>query len=104
MDIKTPTFDPIKCVAKVANKAVLNEKTKRQAIEVMNNVVKEEISAGKNPMGLAATVLYISFMKTGEHKSQRDIAKAAGITYVTLRNGFKSICDKLQLNNLENQG
>ena len=103
LDIKIPTFDPIKCIAKVANKAVLNEKTKRQAIEVMNNVVKEEISAGKNPMGLAATVLYISCMKTGEHKSQRDIAKAAGITDVTLRSGFKNVCDKLQLNNLESE-
>jgi transcription initiation factor TFIIB len=70
----------------------------------MNNVVKEEISAGKNPMGLAATVLYISRMKTGEHKSQRDIAKAAGITEVTLRNGFKNVCDKLRLNKLESEG
>jgi transcription initiation factor TFIIB len=61
LDIKTPTFDPIKCVAKVANKAVLNEKTKRQAIEVMNNVVKEEISAGKNPMGLAARLVWHAY-------------------------------------------
>ena len=98
LDIKIPTLDPMKCIVKVANKAVLNEKTKRHAIDVMSNVTKKEISAGKNPMGLAATVLYISCIKTGEHRTQKDISQAAGITDVTLRNGFKDIRDKLQLN------
>ena len=98
LDIKIPTVDPMKCIVKVANKAVLNEKTKRHAIDVMSKVTKKEISAGKNPMGLAPTVLYISCIKTGEHRTQKDIAQAAGITDVTLRNGFKDIQDKLQLN------
>ncbi|MGC2684817.1 MAG: hypothetical protein WA323_23390 [Candidatus Nitrosopolaris sp.] len=98
LDIKIPTLDPVKCIVRVANRAVLNEKTKRQAIDVMNNVTKKEISAGKNPMGFAATVLYISCIKTGDHGTQKDIAQAAGITDVTLRNVFKDIQDKLQLN------
>jgi transcription initiation factor TFIIB len=51
-------------------------------------------------MGLAATVLYVSSLKTGENKTQTDIADAAGITEVTLRNRFKDLKDKLpQLNN-----
>jgi transcription initiation factor TFIIB len=98
LDIKIPTFDPIKCVVKVANKANLDESTKRHAIGVMNNVTKKEISAGKNPMGLAATVLYASSIKTGDNRTQKDIAQAAGITDVTLRNRFKDLQDKLQLN------
>ena len=98
LDIQIPTLDPMKCIVKVANKAVLNEKTKRHAIDVMKNVTKKEISAGKNPMGLAATVVYISCIKTGEHRTQKDIAEAAGITDATLRNRFKDLKDKLQLN------
>ena len=98
LDIKTPILDPMKCIVKVANKANLNEKTRRQAIDVMNDVTQKEISTGKNPMGLAATVLYISCIKTGEHKTQKDLAQAAGINDVTLRNGFKNLQDKLQLN------
>ena len=42
-------------------------------------------------MGLAATVLYASCLKTGENKSQKDIAKTAGVTDVTLRNQFKDL-------------
>jgi transcription initiation factor TFIIB len=49
-------------------------------------------------MGLAATVLYASSIKTGDNRTQKDIAQAAGITDVTLRNRFKDLQDKLQLN------
>ena len=61
----------------------------------MEDVTNREISAGKNPMGPAATVVYISCIKTGENITQRDIAQAAGITDVTLRNRFKDLTDKL---------
>jgi transcription initiation factor TFIIB len=56
----------MKCIAKVANKVKLSEKTKRKAAEIMSNVMKEEISAGKDPMGMAASVLYLSCIKSGE--------------------------------------
>jgi len=95
LDVKIPTLDPMKCIVKVANKAVLNEKTKRQAFNIMSNLTNKEISAGKNPMGFAATVLYMSCVKTGEHRTQKEVAQAAGITDVTLRNRFKDLKDKL---------
>jgi transcription initiation factor TFIIB len=75
---KVPNIDPVKCIAKVANKANLAEKTKRQAINIMEKVPQNEISAGKDPMGLAATVLYISCIKTGEnikYKPKRHLLK-----------------------------
>src|ERR671933_2771701 len=49
----------------------------------------------KVPMGLAATVLYISCIKAGENISQKDISSAAGVTEVTLRNRFKDLRDHL---------
>ena len=52
--LKIPTLDPMKCIVKVANMAILNEKTKRHAFDIMSNLKNNEISAGKNPMGLAA--------------------------------------------------
>jgi transcription initiation factor TFIIB len=42
-------------------------------------------------MGLAATVLYISCLKTGEDKTQTQMAHAAGVTEVTIRNRFKEL-------------
>ena len=60
---KVPLVDPMKCIAKVANKANLTENTKRQAIRIMKHINKNEkeiLSAGKDPMGLSS-VLYVSF-------------------------------------------
>src|SRR4051812_18960805 len=91
LDYKVPNIDPAKCIAKVANKANLAEKTKRQALNIMEKVTENEISAGKDPMGLAATVLYISCIKTGENISQKEISSVAGVTEVTIRNRFKDI-------------
>jgi transcription initiation factor TFIIB len=91
LDLKIPIVDPLKCIAKVANKANLSEKTRRQAAEIMNNVTKREISAGKDPMGLAASVLYLSSFNTGETITQNNIAYAAGVTEVTLRNRVKDL-------------
>jgi transcription initiation factor TFIIB len=103
LDIKVPLVDHIKCIAKVANKANLSEKTKRQAISIINEVRRKDnellYSAGKNPMGLAGTILYLSCLKTGENKTQLDIAQAAGVTEVTLRNRSKDLKSRLGLSN-----
>src|SRR5215212_5907264 len=98
LDLKVPIVDPMKCIAKVANKANLSEKTKRQAAEIMNNVTKREISTGKNPMGLAASVLYMSSLKNGENIAQYHFSDAAGVTEVTLRNRYKDLMNRLELN------
>ena len=85
LDLKIPLVDPIICIARIANKANLTEKTKRQAMDIMHDVIKREISAGKRPMALAASVIYLSAMNTGENKTQRDIAQAAGVSEFALR-------------------
>jgi transcription initiation factor TFIIB len=95
LDLKSPNIEPMKCISKVANKANLTENTKREAIGIMKLVSKRQISAGKDPLGLAACVLYISCLKTGEDKTQTQIAKASGITDVTLRNRYKELKNKL---------
>lgn len=97
LDIKIPITDPMKCVARVANKLGINEKTKKQAMNIMNEIVKREMSPGKVPMGLAATVLYLSCRITGEEVSQTNIAAASGVTEVTIRKRFK---DLIKLNSL----
>ena len=98
LDLKIPVVNPTKYIARVANRASLSEKTKRQAEEIMNNVTKREISTGKDPMGLAAAVLYVSCIKTGENRTQSSISEAAEVTEVTLRSRYKDLVNQLHLN------
>jgi len=86
LDLKIPVVDSVQNVARIASKARLSEKTKRYAIEILRKAEENKISAGKNPMALAATALYISCVKMGENHSQRDLAEAANVTEVTIRN------------------
>jgi transcription initiation factor TFIIB len=95
LDLKIPSVDPIICIAKIANKANLTEKTKRHAMDIMYDVIKREISAGKRPMALAASVIYLSAMDTAENKTQRDIAVAAGISEFALRIRIQDLKNRL---------
>jgi transcription initiation factor TFIIB len=94
LDIKVPSMDLMKCIVKIANKAKLGEKTQRMAMSTMNDLINKEISAGKDPMGLAATVLYLSCLTVGEATTQKEIAEAAGVTEVTIRNRIKDLKTK----------
>ncbi|HEU4822280.1 MAG TPA: TFIIB-type zinc ribbon-containing protein [Nitrososphaeraceae archaeon] len=91
LGIRTPVVSPMKCIARVANKLGIKEKTKQQALSIMEEVVIKEISAGKEPMGLAATVLYASSLRNEEKIPQKEIAAASGVTEVTIRNRFKDL-------------
>ena len=53
----------------------------------MDNIVKKEVSASKNTMGLAPSVLYLS-QKYNECITQSKIAEAAGVSSVTLRHSL----------------
>jgi transcription initiation factor TFIIB len=95
LDIRIPVVDPKKCIARVANKLNMSEKTKHQAMNIMEKVVNKKITAGKDPNSMAATVLYVSSMKADEKILQKDIAAASGVTEVTLRNRLKDLQNHL---------
>ena len=103
LDIKVPSMDPMKCIVKIANKAKLGEKTQRMAMYTMNDLINKEIPSGKDPMGFAATVLYLSCLTVGEATTQKEIAEAAGVTEVTIRNRFKDLKTKDCLSAMKTQ-
>ena len=81
-----PVIDSVSCIAKIASNAEISEKTKRSAAEILKKAEKENAVAGKHPMGLAAAALYLACMQNEETMTQHDIAEAANITEVTVRN------------------
>jgi transcription initiation factor TFIIB len=113
LDIKIPMLDPMRCIAKVANKMELSERISRQGMDIMHTAIRKEASAGKNPMGLAAAVLYVSYLNNNisndahnknnesskNKRSQTSFSQAAGITDVTLRHTIKDLKNRLLLLN-----
>ena len=91
LDLKVPQVDTFKEIIKLGNICGISEKAKRRAIKLMMTVMKTEISAGKNPMGLAGAVLYLSCKEYDEEITQSKIAEVAGVTEVTLRHDLDII-------------
>jgi len=91
LELKMPVVDSIQCIARISSKLKITEKTKRYAIKVLQDAQDRKESAGKDPMGLAATALYLSCVQNGVSITQRDLAEAAGVTEVTIRNRYKGL-------------
>ena len=91
MDLSMPVANATKNVTRIASRVGLSEKAARKAIEIVRMTEEREVSAGKSPMGLAASALYLASVIEGEVKTQKEIAEAAGVTEVTVRNRYKGL-------------
>ena len=91
MDLTMPVADAARNENRITSRVGLSEKVARKAIEIGRITEEKEISAGKSPMGLAAASLYLAGVIEGEVKTQKDIAEAAGVTEVTVRNRYKGL-------------
>jgi len=91
LELKMPVVNPIQCISRISSKLEISEKTKRYAAKVLQIAQEHEESAGKDPMGLAATALYLACVHDGVSITQRDLAEAAGVTEVTIRNRYKGL-------------
>ncbi|MGP8124809.1 MAG: transcription initiation factor IIB [Nitrososphaerales archaeon] len=95
MDFRMPVADAGRCVSMIASRAKMSESTQRRAREILLRARQTGISAGKDPMGLAASALYVACTLEGDEKTQKDVAEAAGVTEVTIRNRYKGLREAL---------
>jgi transcription initiation factor TFIIB len=97
LDVQMPVADPLTYVSKIAEKNGISGKAQGAAIVILRDAKRKRASAGKDPMGLAAAVLYIACLQHGERITQKDISDAAGVTEVTVRNRYKALKRELNL-------
>ena len=67
----------------------MNTKTKQE----INLKAFRDVWEGR----IAAAALYVSALIHGEKRTQREVADIAGITEVTIRNRYKELIEKLNL-------
>lgn len=101
LNIKTPVINPALYVRSIVSKAGLSSKVAVDAEKIINIAKKMKITAGKDPVGLASAAVYYAALLNGYRITQRDIANAAEITEVTVRNRCKFLAEDLGFKNLE---
>ena len=89
--------DPVNDIIKISNNLEIPEITKREAINMLDIIKKQELIAGKKPSAIAAAIIYIACLKTGVHVSQLKIAETAGVSGPTIRNRFKEFIKYIEM-------
>ena len=97
LNIQMPIANPMNYVSKIAERTSISGKIQGLAIKILREARKNRVAFGKDPMGLAGAALYIACLQCNEKKPQKDIAEAAGVTEVTVRNRYKSLKRQLGL-------
>jgi len=97
LDIQMPISDPLNYISKISEKTGISGQTQGLAVKILHESRRRRVAAGKDPMGLAAAALYIACLQSGEKKTQKEIAEAAGVTEVTVRNRYKTLKRQLKL-------
>lgn len=97
LEIHIPTVKPTVFVSKFANELQISNQSQQMAVDILERAKRIGITIGKDPTGLAAASIYVAALSNGEKKTQREIAKVANITEVTVRNRYKEIVKNLNI-------
>ena len=90
MNIEPPNLNGTKYAYRVAE----NVKASHEATDLSLKLVKDSINkglGGRNPMTLAAAAVYLACLITGEDSRQSDVAEAAGVSEVSVRECVKAM-------------
>jgi transcription initiation factor TFIIB len=101
--VKSPggTFDHVipldKYIAKIANRAQVDWRVQKLALEIAHQTEDNILLSGKDPVGIAAAYLYISACLWGYHMYLADIANFSQVTEITIRTRCKEILSSFNL-------
>ncbi len=73
----------------------LNGDVQSRAIEIIKMAEEKDLTSGKGPASIAAAAIYIASILSGKRRTQREVAEAAGVTEVTIRNRYRELAEKL---------
>ncbi|MDO5819765.1 MAG: TFIIB-type zinc ribbon-containing protein [Methanobrevibacter sp.] len=97
LGLKLPIVSPSDYIPRFASKLNLSSEVEVKSIELVNEAQELGLTSGKDPASFAAAGLYASSMILGERRTQTEIARALGVTEVTIRNRFKELNNALDL-------
>ncbi len=95
--IKIKQSSPKDYISRFSSVLKLSPKTQNDALKVLKQAENAELTSGRGPAGIAAAALYVAALINDEKKTQREVADIAGITEVTIRNRYKELIEKLDL-------
>jgi transcription initiation factor TFIIB len=97
LELKLKPTTPHDYITRFANDLKLKGKTRTKALEILETASEKELTAGRGPTGVAAAALYIASVLCDERRTQKEVAEVSGVTEVTIRNRYKELSEKLNI-------
>ncbi|MGB7788240.1 transcription initiation factor IIB [Methanoregula sp.] len=97
LGLKLLPTSPLDYVPRFCSGLTLNGEVQSRTIEILRLASERELTSGRGPTGVAAAAIYIASILSGERRTQREVAEVSGVTEVTIRNRYKELAEKLDI-------
>ncbi len=97
LGLKLMPTSPQDYVPRFCSELKLSSDVQAKTLEILKEAANKELTSGRGPTGIAAASLYMASVLCGERRTQREIAETAGVTEVTIRNRYKELSEKLDI-------
>ena len=91
LELPVPPAGPKQYLPQIASETDVSNRTESRARALLEDATGEAVTNGCNPAGAAAGALYVAGQETEEYLTQAEIADAADVSKVTLRERYRDI-------------
>lgn len=97
LNMNVPLTNPVYYISRFASELNLTGEVQEEARKILNEAVDKGLISGRGPTGVAAAAVYIAAFLKNEKRTQKQVANVAGVTEVTIRNRYRELKEKLNL-------
>ena len=97
LELKLMPTSPQDYISRFCSLLKLTGDVQSKAVEIIKDAADKELTSGRGPTGVAAASIYIASILCGERRTQREVADVAGVTEVTIRNRYKELAQRLDI-------
>ena len=102
MNLQAAPPSPFDYIPRYSNELKLDAQVRDKTIEILKLAQECGISVGKSPLSMVAGAIYLAGKVCGKRKRQHDIVKVIGITEVSIRNRYREMEERLDMDYLNN--
>jgi transcription initiation factor TFIIB len=97
LELKLMPTTPTDYISRFCSELKLSADVQAKTLDILREAANKELISGRGPTGIAAASLYVASVLCGERRTQREVADVAGVTDVTIRNRYKELAKKLDI-------